>query len=199
MGSQCLFDVRENIKSCLYFSRKPEKTMHLSWILIGFQILVLSTQIYGKHTSHFRTDLTPSTVLQRHFTLYETENDAVSTSNGFFKNLDWFKKTVTNAISTGISRIESRQDIGSFFMAIFISGIFPLLGIIAIQLQESLSSSPKRFPVDCVFNPWGPCSRSCGGGTQTRDVLQVDKDGGLPCVGPTLSHCNPEACPPVGT
>ena len=64
----------------LYFSRKPEKTMHLSWILIGFllqALQILST--HGKHTSHFRTDLTPSTVIQRHFTLYETENDAVST------------------------------------------------------------------------------------------------------------------------
>ena len=28
-----------------------------------------------------------------------------------------------------------------------------------------------------------------------RDVLQVDKDGGIPCVGPTLNHCNPQACP----
>ena len=51
--------------------------MHLSWILIGFllqALQILST--HGKHTSHFRTDLTPST---QHFTLYETENDAVST------------------------------------------------------------------------------------------------------------------------
>merc|ERR1711971_19503 len=187
MGSHSLLVARERL------------TMHLSWILIVFQII--SSQIYGIHTSNYRANLTPSTV-SRHFTLYETEND---TSNGVFKNLELFKKTVTNAISRmtnmiGIPRIESRQDVGSFFLAILIGGIFPLLGFIAIQLQESSSSSSKsksRFPVDCVWNSWSPCSRTCGGGTQTRDVLQVDKDGGIPCVGPTLNHCNLQACPQV--
>merc|ERR1711971_1108434 len=187
MGSHSLLVARERL------------TMHLSWILIVFQII--SSQIYGIHTSNYRANLTPSTV-PRHFTLYETEND---TSNGVFKNLELFKKTVTNAISRmtnmiGIPRIESRQDVGSFFLAILIGGIFPLLGFIAIQLQESSSSSSKsksRFPVDCVWNSWSPCSRTCGGGTQTRDVLQVDKDGGIPCVGPTLNHCNLQACPQV--
>ena len=55
--------------------------MHLSWILKVFQILVfqiISTQIYGIHTSNYRASLMPSTI-PRHFTLYETENDTVST------------------------------------------------------------------------------------------------------------------------
>ena len=56
--------------------------MHLSWILIAFQILVvqiISTQIYGKQTINYRkNNLTPSTI-PRHYTLYETENDTVST------------------------------------------------------------------------------------------------------------------------
>ena len=64
-------------------------TMHLSWILIVFQILlfqIISTQIYGIHTSNYRANLTPSTI-PRHFTLYETENDTVSTYYCFNKEL----------------------------------------------------------------------------------------------------------------
>ena len=63
--------------------------MHLSWILIVFQILVfqiITTQIYGKHTSNYRANLMPSTI-PRHFTLYETENDTVSTYYCFNKEL----------------------------------------------------------------------------------------------------------------
>ena len=55
--------------------------MHLSWILKVFQILVfqiITTQIYGKYTSNYRANLLQSTN-PRHFTLYETENDTVST------------------------------------------------------------------------------------------------------------------------
>ena len=59
--------------------------MHLSWILIAFQILVvqiISTQIYGKQTINYRkNNLTPSTIphyYQDYYT-YETENDTVST------------------------------------------------------------------------------------------------------------------------
>ena len=55
-------------------------TMHLSWILIVFQII--STQIYGKQTPNYRANnLTPSTIphyYQDYYT-YETENDTVST------------------------------------------------------------------------------------------------------------------------
>ena len=52
------------------------------------------------------------------------------------------------------------------------------------------------FLADCVFNPWGPCSRTCGGGIQTRDFTNFAKNNGAPCIGPTLNHCNPQACPP---
>ena len=52
-----------------------------------------------------------------------------------------------------------------------------------------------KFPVDCTFNPWGPCSKTCGGGIQTRDFTDFPKNGGAPCIGPTLNYCNTQACP----
>merc|ERR1712203_423172 len=48
MGSHSLLIVLERL------------TMHLSWISIVFQVLVfqiITTQIYGKHTSNYRTNL----------------------------------------------------------------------------------------------------------------------------------------------
>merc|ERR1712087_85293 len=88
MGSHSLLVVLERL------------TMHLSWIFLVFQII--TTQIYGKHTSNYRANLIQSTIPQ-HFTLYETEND---TSNGVFKNIELFKKTFTNAISTMATALE---------------------------------------------------------------------------------------------
>ena len=52
------------------------------------------------------------------------------------------------------------------------------------------------FLVDCEWGPWGPCSKTCGTGTQTRDVTQFAKNGGAPCIGPTVNYCNLQACPP---
>ena len=45
--------------------------MHLSRIAIFFQLLIFSSEIYGKYTSNIGAILTPT----RHFT---TENDTVS-------------------------------------------------------------------------------------------------------------------------
>ena len=86
-----------------------------------------------------------------------------------------------------------------------------------MQVQESLSRSSNNdngmyhfevlhflnnyiyhnfiFLADCVFNPWGTCSRTCGGGIQTRDFSNFAKNDGAPCIGPTLNYCNPQACP----
>ena len=58
-------------------------------------------------------------------------------------------------------------------------------------------------PVDCTvsreWREWAKCSKSCGGGTQTRAkwVLQMPAFGGSPC--PTLResrYCNNQKCPP---
>lgn len=66
---------------------------------------------------------------------------------------------------------------------------------------DTQSCSPQNCPLDCDVSAWGrwqPCSRSCGGGTQTRE-RSVDRDalyGGVGC--PDLSDtsaCNRQACP----
>ena len=57
--------------------------------------------------------------------------------------------------------------------------------------------------VDGKFSPWTPwkqCSKTCGGGTQTR-TRQCDNpppsQGGKPCVGDTLQTrvCSINVCP----
>jgi hypothetical protein len=57
-------------------------------------------------------------------------------------------------------------------------------------------------PVDCLVNAWtayGPCSKTCGTGSQTRTrtIARAAQNGGVIC--PPLSEfqdCNPDACPP---
>jgi hypothetical protein len=51
-----------------------------------------------------------------------------------------------------------------------------------------------KFLADCVFNAWDPCSKTCGSGIQRRDITIFSKNGGAPCIGPTLNYCNLGAC-----
>ena len=56
--------------------------------------------------------------------------------------------------------------------------------------------------VNCTWGPfgeWGVCTKSCGGGFQTRlrDIEQQGQNGGLECTGDStdLKVCNEHACP----
>jgi len=181
--------------------------MHLSWIAIGFQIIEIwtshtsSANIYSSNLGQFSADITPGEI-RRHFTRYETEKDI---ANRDFGHLKWFRRTVSNAITTLGDKIGSttntlteRQGFaGPFFVPFAIGSIIFSL-IIAMQVQEALSRSSNIDNADCTFNAWGPCSRTCGGGIQTRDFTHFAKNGGAPCIGPTLNYCNPQACPAVG-
>ena len=52
----------------------------------------------------------------------------------------------------------------------------------------------SNCPVDCRVSSWSTCSKTCGGGTQTRTIVQPAINGGLTC--PDLSQpCNAQACP----
>eukprot|EP00042_Codosiga_hollandica_P040511 m.349447 g.349447 ORF g.349447 m.349447 type:complete len:856 (+) comp55883_c0_seq1:287-2854(+) len=70
------------------------------------------------------------------------------------------------------------------------------------SLSESQDCSPDSCPIDCVvssWSPWSPCSVSCGGGFQIRQ-LTVQKQPnalGLPCPASLneTSACNTEDCP----
>jgi hypothetical protein len=68
-------------------------------------------------------------------------------------------------------------------------------------LQEEQSCNTQPCPVDCVvsaWSEWGPCTKTCGGGeqTRTRTVISPAANGGQPC--PVLSEtrtCNEQPCP----
>ena len=55
--------------------------------------------------------------------------------------------------------------------------------------------------MDCKWGRWqiGKCSQTCGGGvkTNTRDKIQEDLFGGIPCEGESTfkEDCNTQGCP----
>jgi len=62
----------------------------------------------------------------------------------------------------------------------------------------------EHCPVDCAIDydqEWSTCSKSCGGGFQTKDqpIVQEAAHGGLECPPPFLLHdermCNSQTCP----
>ena len=52
-----------------------------------------------------------------------------------------------------------------------------------------------KIPVDCEMGSWTACSKSCGGGMQTRDIEAPPAFGGRPC-GPVSQRCNEDPCAP---
>ena len=57
------------------------------------------------------------------------------------------------------------------------------------------------FPVDCVWgqwSTWSSCSKSCGGGTNTRSrsKIETERNGGsCPGSGSDSKRCNTQSCP----
>jgi len=52
--------------------------------------------------------------------------------------------------------------------------------------------------VDGKFSEYGTCSKTCGGGTQTRTCTKpAPANGGAACVGVTSRACGTQSCPPV--
>lgn len=68
--------------------------------------------------------------------------------------------------------------------------------IIVIVLSVVLTKTPD---VDCVVSNWEPCSKECGGGTQTRKIITPASGNGQVCPDESaLSQtCNTQACTPV--
>jgi len=73
-----------------------------------------------------------------------------------------------------------------------------------VEVRECAGSSPEAPPESCAgtpgeWQPWSPCSRSCGGGTQSRTR---DCEGGTRCP-KTETHqiesCNSQRCPVPST
>ncbi len=57
-------------------------------------------------------------------------------------------------------------------------------------------------PIDGAWSAWGPCSSTCGSGTQVRSCSQpAPSGGGAACKGSSSQVCNTNSCtaPPAGT
>ena len=73
-------------------------------------------------------------------------------------------------------------------------------GYVCPELSQSAGCNSHACPLDCIvssYGRWGPCSKSCGGGiqTRTREVTRSSKHGGVAC--PTVAEqgaCNKQSC-----
>jgi hypothetical protein len=76
-------------------------------------------------------------------------------------------------------------------------------GMVCPTLHQTKPCKFKKLcPVDCRvsgWEPWSRCSKSCGGGKQTRVRRVIDRaaHGGLPCTAPLteIGPCNTAVCP----
>lgn len=81
-------------------------------------------------------------------------------------------------------------------------GAFHLNGVCLQALWEAVNG-PQGCPVDCIgsWGPWGSCSATCNGGTQTRifTVSRAAANGGVACPTPQGSSvsqsCISQSCP----
>ena len=77
-------------------------------------------------------------------------------------------------------------------------------GALCPQLEDQRNCNTGPCPVDCAFTslPWGPCSKTCGGGTQMQrhTVHRTAAHGGRACPTETQRVCESQVCPcPAGT
>jgi hypothetical protein len=69
-----------------------------------------------------------------------------------------------------------------------------------VLTEERACNEQPCAPIDCVvtaWGPWGACSQTCGGGTQTRSrqIFTAPQNGGAACPALTESQaCNTDPC-----
>ena len=52
------------------------------------------------------------------------------------------------------------------------------------------------FSDDCEYTDWSKCSKTCGGGKQSRKIKVKEQDGGKACDKESLEKdCKQEKCP----
>ncbi|REG06169.1 thrombospondin type-1 domain-containing protein [Pelolinea submarina] len=61
------------------------------------------------------------------------------------------------------------------------------------QGGQKTCAATAACPVDCVLGDFGPCSATCGGGTQTQ-IIEVPAQNGGSC-NPITQACNTDPCP----
>jgi hypothetical protein len=57
----------------------------------------------------------------------------------------------------------------------------------------SASSVALTIPRNCLQSPWSECSKTCGGGEQTRSTIETQAGSGVAC-GPLKQPCNTQVC-----
>lgn len=63
-----------------------------------------------------------------------------------------------------------------------------------------LTPTPAPAPINGDWSSWSSCSRSCGGGTQTRSCTNPSpSNGGTACAGSPSQSCNTQTCAPTAT
>lgn len=79
---------------------------------------------------------------------------------------------------------------------LFAIGLFIILA--SITLLIVLYVKARKTADDCQgkWNDWSECSKSCGGGVQTRDfdVSKQPSHGGKACPAPQTRYCNTQEC-----
>ena len=63
------------------------------------------------------------------------------------------------------------------------------------MIFEYIISKNFFFSVDCKWSKWSNCSKSCGGGFQTRFIEVQAENGGRLCTGQLKKRCYLKECP----
>ena len=62
----------------------------------------------------------------------------------------------------------------------------------------ALTQPSECMTADGGWSDYGACSKSCGGGTQSRTCSNpAPENGGKACVGHATQLCNTQACPGI--
>ena len=96
------------------------------------------------------------------------------------------------------------KKVGSWFSLMNIVLFFAIFFKLSLTLAADyifIYLTLQILVINCVWGDWGrytSCSKSCGGGTQTRTrVKTTEEQNGGSCAGGTLevNDCNTDSCP----
>ena len=77
----------------------------------------------------------------------------------------------------------------------------PPIGATCPPASETQDCQDVPCPIDCAgdYAPWGECSASCGGGTQTSEFIatQATLYGGAECPATKTQACNEDVSCPI--
>ena len=142
---------------------------------------------------------------------YEKQNEFYENLNWYISKFYWISLIVMSVLVLIKFKLENKKLLA--VIALFI--ILPFLTNTAAAWLFNLHSNncPSFIPslgfesggsktcqikapvrtVDCEMGPWGPCSKTCGGGIMKRQITTPPMNGGRPCDD-AKKACNTQAC-----